>query len=158
MQGSCKSLRSCIERRAQAGMFLQRRVVLKEVLEHEWLGMPPTCTRMQIVRTSKALSLVCRSNLSNVVWSTTPEHAARLESMSPKQFGREVSDALHGAPSKGLLANALRAVRPVLSAAGSGHEWRDPPRVYAWVGQAPKHFPLRLQYTGQYATCPPMHA
>lgn len=92
----------------------------------------------------------CRDGYSNIVWTTTPQHAEELCAMTPTGFAEAVNSALQAPAEKGVFSRLLaRAAAPVLAAAGGGHAWQDPPRVHGWAGAAPRSFPLHLQHAGQ---------
>lgn len=103
-------------------------------------------------------ALTCRDGFSNIVWSTTPEHAAQLEKMGPEDFGAAVGAALAlGAEAWGG-AGAAGGLAGLLSrAAGSAEEprrTRTPPEVHSWVGKRPASFPLAMQHAGRFASSP----
>lgn len=98
---------------------------------------------------------VCRDGFSNIVWSTTPQHAARLEKMAPEEFGAAVNAALAlgSADARGGGGGAAGGVARLLSQAaarvGAGRPPQAPPAVHCWVRQRPASFPLAMQHTGR---------
>ncbi len=115
--------------------------------------------------------LPVRGGYSNIVWSTSIDHAAQLEALSPEQFAAAVNAALTAPPTGpssfpssshggGVIQ---RAVSRVLSTMGIGtgtgtgmgmgglHDaYHPPPRVLAWVGKQPASFPLVVNQALQY--------
>lgn len=95
----------------------------------------------------------CRNGYSNVVWSTTPEHAAQLEKMAPEAFGAAVNDALTGGAMPRRSGGAAGGLAALLARAaargGPPRPPRMPPVVEASVGQQPASFPLSMQHAGR---------
>ncbi|KAG2499700.1 hypothetical protein HYH03_002635 [Edaphochlamys debaryana] len=101
--------------------------------------------------------LPVRGGLSSIVWSTTPEAAAALEALGPREFAAAVNKALLDPP-----ASAASGFAPVSSlaealgrmvgagAGGGGGGWREPPRAVELVGSSPKSFPLQLKQAGRF--------
>lgn len=100
-------------------------------------------------------SPVCRDGFSNIVWSTTPEHAAQLEKMAPEDFGAAVGRSLALGAEAGGGTGAAEGLAGLLSRAagqaGEGRAARTPPEVHQWVGQRPASFPLMMQHAGRCA-------
>eukprot|EP00884_Botryococcus_braunii_P012121 jgi/Botrbrau1/2090/Bobra.0047s0048.1 len=95
----------------------------------------------RFLETGPLALLPVRDGFSNIVWSTTPAEALRLQKCPPSEFAAEVNVALQGGTTP-----------PLNSFIGRGGEagfWR-PPWVEEWVGSPPNSFPLAFRAPGRY--------
>mmetsp|Transcript_21447 Transcript_21447/g.29808 ORF Transcript_21447/g.29808 Transcript_21447/m.29808 type:complete len:518 (+) Transcript_21447:157-1710(+) len=98
---------------------------------------------------------------SNVVWSTTPSHAAELAKQSPEDFSAAVDTALHSPPTstlpgplKGVVPEILLRVPELLHSVAapllpSAPAFEAPPRVLPTPG-IKASFPLQIAHATRY--------
>ncbi|KAK9825846.1 hypothetical protein WJX81_003187 [Elliptochloris bilobata] len=101
-----------------------------------------TCAWQRFLPHGPLALLPVRNGYANIVWTTTPRHAAELEAASPEAFADAVNEALQGAPTP--------ARNFFLPAAAAESEFRRPPLVRPASGRGPKSFPLALRASGRY--------
>ncbi|KAK9821489.1 hypothetical protein WJX74_001614 [Apatococcus lobatus] len=89
--------------------------------------------------------LPVRHGYSNIVWSTSPAHAAELEASSPAGFVAAVNEALQTAPTQP--SSGLASMQSFLQ---PGKSMTVPPLVSELAGDAPRSFPLALCHAGRY--------
>ncbi|KAK9816974.1 hypothetical protein WJX72_007658 [[Myrmecia] bisecta] len=91
--------------------------------------------------------LPVRDGYSNVVWSTTPQHARQLEAASPAGFAAAVNEALSGGPrpAQSSLVTSLLSSQPRPDAT-----FLEPPTVEEAPGPSARSFPLTLCHAGRY--------
>jgi ubiquinone biosynthesis monooxygenase Coq6 len=129
-------------------------------------GEPNATAWQRFLPTGPLALLPVRDGFSNVVWTTTPQHAAALEAASPAEFGAAVNAALTGGahyPPRGLAGalGPLEGLARMLGGGGGGGgeppagsirsaAFVPPPMVLECVGPAPRSFPLVLRHAGRY--------
>ncbi|GAX78061.1 hypothetical protein CEUSTIGMA_g5503.t1 [Chlamydomonas eustigma] len=100
--------------------------------------------------------LPVRGGLHNIVWSTTPEAARKLERLSPQDFAEAVNRALQDSlpvdqAMRGLVGEVSRQVASLLSSiTPKSKKVKSPPHIQSWVGSQPRSFPLQMQHAGRY--------
>ena len=109
--------------------------------------------------------LPVRGGRGNIVWSTTPEHARRLESLGARDFAAEATEALtvEGGPvpsssssSRGgggwesALASRASALLGLRGGASPPAAFEDPPEVVSVAGGRQRSFPLASKHALTY--------
>ena len=95
--------------------------------------------------------LPVRDGFSNVVWSTTPAEARRLEGAGPRGFAEAVNAALRGREGRGGRASSAAGPGPWRLLSRGGDRFVEPPECEAVAGPAPpRSFPLQLNHALTY--------